>query len=74
MGKWFMQAHFLVYPSIKFFILPIKKKIVSPSLFCGLFKPLACIINSLKKKYLYIRTEEYLKKITDIYPVMGEYI
>jgi hypothetical protein len=33
MGKWFMQAPFLVYPSIKFFIQAIKKKFVSPSLF-----------------------------------------
>jgi hypothetical protein len=26
-GKGFMQAHFLVYPSIKFFIQAIKEKI-----------------------------------------------
>jgi hypothetical protein len=44
-----MQVPFLVYPSIKFFNQAIKKKIVSPSSFCGLGKPLACINHRLKK-------------------------
>ena len=42
----YMQALFLVYHSIKFFIQAIKKNIVSPRHFCGLCKPLACM-----KKY-----------------------
>ena len=44
-----MQVPFLVYPSIKFLNQAIKKKIVSPSSFCGLCKPLACVNQRLKK-------------------------
>jgi len=44
-----MQALFTVYPSIKLFLQAIEKNIVSPSQFCGLCKPLACIIHRLKK-------------------------
>jgi hypothetical protein len=41
MGKWFMQALFLVYPSKKFLIQAIKENIIYPSHFSGLCKPLA---------------------------------
>ena len=54
-----MQAQKIFYPGRKFFMQGIKKKIVYPSTFCSLCKPLACI-NYTWKKNKYTRIKKYL--------------
>jgi len=65
-----MQAFIIFYPGRKFFMQAIKNKIVYPSTFCSLCKPLACINYTWKKnKYTRIKNIYYsisFKKIIKV--------
>jgi len=55
MGKGFMQASKIFYPGKIFFMQAIKKKIVYTSIFCRLYKPLACKKPHLEKNIIILK-------------------